>query len=302
MPSIGSLSPGRTLCMGSPHLALLPPGCIAVCSIVGPEKKSPGVVAAPRGFDILEPPEGGVQAFQFRCCNHLEARIPHFSTRVNTSECRKLSTFLTRPVCQLFGLQTARRSGEAGWRPTRPRGGPGPPRNGARRAGAPTPARGPARGGTGRRSRPQRRPQPERPEGRGEGRGARARANSERKARRPPDPSPGGPGAAPPGAEAETRNAAARAAAAARSPPRGSRSREEAQGARQGPQGRPRRQRPRGQPTPRRGEREGGGDGREQTRPREGDARAEAKMGGGRRSGADRARRAATPRPRAHTA
>lgn len=43
-------NPGRTLCMGSPNLALLPPGCIAVYSIVGQEKKSPGVVAAPRGF------------------------------------------------------------------------------------------------------------------------------------------------------------------------------------------------------------------------------------------------------------
>ena len=32
---------------------LLPPGCVAVCSIVGQEKKSPGVVAAPRGFGIL---------------------------------------------------------------------------------------------------------------------------------------------------------------------------------------------------------------------------------------------------------
>lgn len=261
-----------------------------------------------------------MQAFQFRCCYHLEPRIPQISVRVKTSECRKLSIFIHKPGLSTFRASDPARSDRTGLRiqpdpidPARsgdqPDHGEGPApaqRNPAEPE--PEPPRGPGERGPGRRSQPQRRQQPERPRRGGAGRAAQGPRRGPRQRgqpRRGPQPDRRGAGDGPPPGEAETRKRTARAAAAARSPeaPEPGGGRRRPRGARTGPP-RPTRatQRRGGSPRPRRGRGEAGGDGREQTRPREKDARAEAKMGGGRRSGADRVGRAATPRPRAHTA
>ena len=263
MLSNGSLSPGRTLCMGSPHLALLPPGCIAVCSVVGREKKSPGTVAASRGLNIPEPSPRRVRVWTdlFRCRNHLETRIARNQSKVKhqfVGICQLSVQVIFVSVCQ-FGAAGRPQRARPGGRPSRPRGGPAPRPTKAGRAGAPAPARGPARGGPGG----------------GGDRAARAAARA-----------PEGPAAAHPGGQAQTRRTGSEGRSSGPQP-----GGPEPGGGRKGPKGPARGPRPartterRGEKRrPRRGVREGGDNGREQTRPRERDARAEAKMGKGGRS------------------
>ena len=111
------------------------------------KEKPRGGCSTPRLRYSMNRPRGAGIDMRFRCCNHLEARIPHFSTRVNTSECRKLSIFLTCPVCQLFGLNTPEP------RPAYPSMGPPPPRSPGRRGAhrAPRRPRERAAGSTRRR-------------------------------------------------------------------------------------------------------------------------------------------------------
>lgn len=93
--------------MGSPDLALLPPGCIAVYSIVGQEKKSPGTVAASRGLNIPEPSPRRGSGMDCIC------RMPQPSWDQNItdsaesqapklSKSRKLSTFAASQSLSIF--------------------------------------------------------------------------------------------------------------------------------------------------------------------------------------------------------
>ena len=158
MLSIGCLSPGRTLCMGSPHLALLPPGCIALCSVGGREKKSPGTVAASRGLNIPEPSPRRVRVWTdlFRCRNHLETRIARNQSKVKyqfVGSCQLPVQVKIDLVCQFWGCRTAAAS--ATGRQTKPtKGRPGPPANESRASRSPDPRKGPGERGAGRRRRP----------------------------------------------------------------------------------------------------------------------------------------------------
>ena len=107
MLSDGCLSPGRTLCMGSPHLALLPSGCITVDSIVGQEKKSPGTVAASRGLNIPEPNPRRGSGMDCTCQMpqpswEQNSTDPAESQALKLSKSRKLSTFAASQSLSTF--------------------------------------------------------------------------------------------------------------------------------------------------------------------------------------------------------
>lgn len=250
MLSDGRLSPGRTLCMGSPNLALLPPGCIAVCSVVGREKKSPGTVAASRGLNIPEPSprRGRVWTDLFRCRNHLETRIARIPSKVKhqfVGSCQLSVRVIFDSVCQLWGCRTAAAS--ATGRQTKPtKGRPGPPANESRASRSPDPRKGPGERGAGRRRRPGsegRSPSPRRGGGAARGEQARAAASAKSRGqrRRGPQPEPRRARSSAPrraSTNPKNRQRGPQQRPAARRP-RARRRPERAQGPRKGPKARP---------------------------------------------------------------
>ena len=90
MLSNGRLSPGHTLCMGLPNLALIPAGLHRGLFHCGAGKEKPrSGSSTPRLCLSLKPPEGN-KRIQFRCCYHLRTEY-HESCRKSSPKTIKKS-------------------------------------------------------------------------------------------------------------------------------------------------------------------------------------------------------------------